>query len=158
MKKITILFAKLKQQGIRLKLVDERLVVEYGGKQLPADIKEELKLHKQEIIDFLKDSFEAKETYIAIKPIAQQTHYALSNAQKRLWVLEQMGNVNDAYHIVGAYHLVGKINLSILQKACMSLIERHESLRTRFVMNDGEPMQQILSMDEVKFEVSSETQ
>jgi amino acid adenylation domain-containing protein len=156
MKKIAILFTKLQQQGIRIKLVEDKLVVEYEGNDFPAEIKSELQANKLEIIEFLRANTEQQKAFSEIIAVEKQVAYPLSNAQKRLWVLEQFGDLADAYHIIGAYRFSGELDKNVLQKACLSLIERHESLRTRFVLQDNEPMQQIIEMAEVNFEVSFE--
>lgn len=156
MKKIAVLFTKLQQQGIRIKLVDDQLVVEYGGNELPTEIKVELQANKLEIIEFLRANTEQQKAYSEIVTVEKQVAYPLSNAQKRLWVLEQLGDLGATYHIIGAYRFTGELDREIFQRTCVSLIERHESLRTRFVLQNNEPMQQIMDMTEVNFEVNFE--
>lgn len=70
--------------------------------------------------------------------------YPLSHAQRRLWVLDQMGGHPAAYSLPGAYLLDGKLTPEALTSAIEGLVKRHESLRTAFVEMHGEPRQKIL--------------
>uniref|UniRef100_UPI0022B4F13B condensation domain-containing protein n=1 Tax=Pelomonas sp. BJYL3 TaxID=2976697 RepID=UPI0022B4F13B len=66
----------------------------------------------------------------------------LSLAQQRLWFLSRMdASASQAYHISGAVRLRGALDAAALRQALQAIIERHESLRTRFELIDGEPRQ-----------------
>jgi len=82
-------------------------------------------------------------TYQAITPMGVQDHYELSYAQRRLWVLCQFEEDSAAYNIPGAMLLEGKPDLVALKRTFQSLVDRHESLRTSFVMIDGQPRQKV---------------
>ena len=77
----------------------------------------------------------------AIAPIPPAPHYAVSHAQRRLWVIERMGIGLAAYNISGATALEGHLDERSLQGALDALVARHESLRTTFAEVDGEPRQ-----------------
>ncbi|QXV63861.1 amino acid adenylation domain-containing protein [Mucilaginibacter sp. 21P] len=81
--------------------------------------------------------------YQNIQPVASASSYPLSHAQKRLWLLEQLGNAGTAYHMPSGYYFNGGLDLEVLEKALVRLISRHEILRTRFITVDGEPRQQV---------------
>jgi hypothetical protein len=67
----------------------------------------------------------------------------LSFAQQRLWLLEQLQPGNPAYHIPTAMRLKGQLNIPALEQSLNQIIQRHEILRTTFVMTAGKPSQQI---------------
>lgn len=67
----------------------------------------------------------------------------LSFAQQRLWFIDQMETGNPFYNVPVAVRLKGTLNVSALRKTFSEIIRRHESLRTNFVIVDGQPMQQI---------------
>ena len=73
----------------------------------------------------------------------------LSFAQQRLWFLDRLEPESTAYHIPGAIRLTGALDAEALRRAFEELIRRHESLRTTFVAEDGEPRQVV--SDEVAF-------
>ncbi|MBC3209856.1 amino acid adenylation domain-containing protein [Pseudomonas sp. SWRI111] len=68
----------------------------------------------------------------------------LSYAQERQWFLWQMEPHSAAYHIPTALRLRGALDLPALQASFAALIERHESLRTGFVLDEqGRVLQSI---------------
>ncbi|AKJ29410.1 peptide synthetase [Caldimonas brevitalea] len=66
----------------------------------------------------------------------------LSLAQQRLWFLTQIEGGSQAYHISGSVRLDGALDRGALQQALQRIVDRHESLRTRYVLHDGQPVQQ----------------
>ena len=58
----------------------------------------------------------------------------LSFAQQRLWFLAQMGGVSEAYHMPFGLRLKGGVDRGALRRALDRVIERHEVLRTTFVL------------------------
>ncbi len=65
----------------------------------------------------------------------------LSNAQKRLWFLDRLEGSSAEYNMAEAVRLQGELNVSALDRAINTLIERHETLRTRFEDANGQPFQ-----------------
>jgi len=66
----------------------------------------------------------------------------LSFAQQRLWFLAQMGEeANAAYHVPGGLRLRGALDEVALQAALDRIVQRHEVLRTRFGLEQGQPVQ-----------------
>jgi hypothetical protein len=64
-----------------------------------------------------------------------------SVSQKRFWLLEQMSPGNTALNIPIALQLSGPLRDDILERALQAIVDRHEILRTRFELIDGEPRQ-----------------
>lgn len=79
--------------------------------------------------------------YSSIVPVEKRDHYPLSSAQKRLFVLDRVGNRNTSYNITRAYRIDGNFDVKKLEDALHELIKRHESLRTSFMTIDGSPVQ-----------------
>ncbi|KAG9613471.1 hypothetical protein KCV01_g1174, partial [Aureobasidium melanogenum] len=68
----------------------------------------------------------------------------LSFAQQRLWFIAQMGDdANGAYHIPGALRLHGDLDVDAMRAALDRIVQRHESLRTRFESVEGLPVQRV---------------
>jgi Condensation domain len=71
------------------------------------------------------------------------TSIQLSFAQEQLWLLEQLGNLGATYYESMGFRLEGTLDISALERSFEELIRRHESLRTRFGMTAGGPVQVI---------------
>ncbi|WP_143707540.1 amino acid adenylation domain-containing protein, partial [Xenorhabdus ehlersii] len=83
-----------------------------------------------------------------IKQAARDLPLPLSFAQQRLWFLNQLDPVASlAYHLSIALRLTGQLNRDALTNTFERLIARHESLRTRFMLIEGQPCQYIDSSD-----------
>ncbi|MEM7588207.1 MAG: amino acid adenylation domain-containing protein, partial [Acidobacteriota bacterium] len=67
-----------------------------------------------------------------------------SFAQQRLWFLEQWQPGSSLYNTWRVFDLRGPLEVSALRRALDAIVERHESLRTRFAEHEGE-VYQILS-------------
>jgi amino acid adenylation domain-containing protein len=83
----------------------------------------------------------AKRSTIAPREIHSPS--VLSHSQELLWLLSQVFNDGIAYNAPGAFHLEGPLDLELLQRSFEALVERHEILRTTYVVIDGQPMQRI---------------
>lgn len=75
----------------------------------------------------------------SIPRISESPAYPLSPAQKRLWFIELMSPGNGAYNIPLTVRLRGSLKAELLAAALVYTVERHESLRTRFVSQMGVP-------------------
>lgn len=70
--------------------------------------------------------------------------FPASTSQERLWFLREFDSRwGVAYHIPVAFRVDGPLNRLALQRAVNHLVERHESLRTRFTRVNGEFVQVI---------------
>jgi amino acid adenylation domain-containing protein len=67
----------------------------------------------------------------------------LSFAQQRLWFLDQLQPGSPAYNIPFAARLRGRLATARLAASIDRIAARHETLRTRFVVRDGQPVQVI---------------
>jgi amino acid adenylation domain-containing protein len=77
-----------------------------------------------------------------VEPRQQKGPIPLSFAQRRLWFLEQLG-ASAAYHIPIAIRLEGILDRGALVHALNEIVRRHETLRTTFDLQSGEPAQVI---------------
>jgi len=91
----------------------------------------------------------------AIEPAPIQEFYELSHAQRRLWVLSQMEAVQNAYNMPAAIRITGILNTTALEQALTQLFARHESLRTNFISESGQPRQVIRPAEPFHLKISS---
>ena len=79
-----------------------------------------------------------------ISPRAPDQRIPLTFAQRRLWFLDQLEPGNRIYNEVLSLRVSGDLDVYALEAAINGIIARHEALRTRFVEQDGEPVQVVL--------------
>ena len=70
----------------------------------------------------------------------------LSFAQQSLWFVQALQPDSAAYNIPQAMRLRGPLDIVSLQKTFAAILQRHEILRTRFVLTDDEPMQEAMEL------------
>jgi amino acid adenylation domain-containing protein len=94
------------------------------------------------------------EEFVQIEQIVPQSNYALSDAQRRLWIVCQSEKASISYNMPGSTYLTGDFNIESLGKAIDATIDRHESLRTVFRRDEsGEIRQWILDRKDLGFEI-----
>jgi amino acid adenylation domain-containing protein/non-ribosomal peptide synthase protein (TIGR01720 family) len=85
---------------------------------------------------------ETSKVYFEPIPTAEEApYYAVSNAQRRLWVLDRFVDDISGYNSYNAYKITGKTNIEAFGEAVTSIVNRHEVLRTTFSEKKGEPVQ-----------------
>ncbi|HTF11585.1 MAG TPA: condensation domain-containing protein [Asanoa sp.] len=71
----------------------------------------------------------------------------LSFDQHRLWLVDQLVP-GGAYNVHGRRRLLGPLDVPVLEASIRAIMNRHETLRTRFPAVDGEPLQVVDDLDE----------
>ncbi|MFD2113529.1 amino acid adenylation domain-containing protein [Thiorhodococcus fuscus] len=69
--------------------------------------------------------------------------YPLSSAQRRLFAIQTAHPNSASYNMVGGFIVSGDLDPEALATAFADLVDRHEILRTRFLILDGEARQLI---------------
>ncbi len=69
--------------------------------------------------------------------------FPTSFAQARLWFLDQLAPGNPFYNVSTALRLTGCLNITVLKQTFNEIVRRHETLRTTFVIVEGQPVQAI---------------
>jgi amino acid adenylation domain-containing protein len=84
-----------------------------------------------------------KNALTQIQRQSRDSHFPLSFAQQRLWFLAQLEPNNPFYNQPSALRLTGRLQIAILKQSLQEIIGRHETLRTNFILVDGQPVQLI---------------
>ncbi|MFL6120798.1 condensation domain-containing protein, partial [Actinophytocola sp.] len=79
----------------------------------------------------------------AIPAVPRTGPLPLSHAQRRMWLLDQLRPGGTEYLMTTALRLSGPLDLAALRRALTEITARHEVLRTRYTLVDGEPAQVI---------------
>jgi amino acid adenylation domain-containing protein len=104
------------------------------------------------LAEYIRDHI-AETGYSHIKPVEKKEYYSLSNAQKRVYILQQLDIENTAYNISDVIPLGQDIDVEKLEAAFRRLIRGHESLRTSFHMIREVPVQRVNDSDRMEFKI-----
>jgi amino acid adenylation domain-containing protein len=138
------LLTKFRNLDVNVWLEGERLRYSAATGVLTPDLHAELAAVKEEIVRFLRDTATGRHSPPALVPVKRNGVLPLSFAQQRLWFLDQLEAASSLYNLPQAVHLRGALDVAALEKSLNELVRRHESLRTCFVDNGGDPRQLIL--------------
>ncbi len=90
-----------------------------------------------------------------IPRIPANDSYLCSSSQTRLWFLSQMQETSAAYNMLAVLELRGELKKEKLEQSFLTVIDRHESLRTVFRQNSsGEVRQIVLESGQLGFGLS----
>ncbi|MCW3072744.1 MAG: tycC [Bacteroidetes bacterium] len=142
------LISRLQTLGVHLHTVDNDIKINAPKGILTDDLVNELKKNKKELLAFLLKS-SGSQLFEPIQVAEESLYYNLSHAQRRLWILSQFEQASVAYNMPWIHTLNGVLNMDAFKKALQSLIERHEILRTVFIIEDGEPKQKIIPLQQM---------
>ena len=80
---------------------------------------------------------------VALAPRPRPERVPLSLAQQRMWFLNRFDPASAAYNIPLAVRLSGPLDVAALRAAITDVIERHETLRTRYPDSPDGPYQDL---------------
>ena len=111
----------------------------------------------KDISDIISSNLKSSEKYI-IKPVNKSDFYAVSSAQKRMFFASSVaGEASTLYNVPGGVILDGTIDVEKLEKCLNTLINRHEALRTCFILNGDEVAQKIIDKIDFKIELQNDS-
>lgn len=143
------LIAALRKLQITPSISEGNLKLVGNTKSLPEELLSIVKQNKEDLILFLEESQSNLELE-QIPKVEVKEWYKLSNAQRRLWLLSQFEGGNKAYNICAEMYLKGFVDIDKFEKSFQFSIQKHESLRTVFRLENNEPVQMVL--DEMPFQ------
>ncbi|HXB55281.1 MAG TPA: condensation domain-containing protein, partial [Vicinamibacteria bacterium] len=139
---VSHLVARLRALDVRVWSADGRLHYDAPPGVVTATLKAELAGRKEEILAFLREGRRRSAAVPLLERRPRAEAPALSFAQQRLWLLDQLG-AGSAYNVSGAFRLVGHLDTLALERSLAEIVRRHESLRTTFEAVAGRPVQRI---------------
>jgi len=146
------LLKKLNSLNISIDIKDKQLDIKAPKGALTSELLSEIKGHKKDLIIFLQD-YSLPNGRAQIPKAEEKPYYPLSSSQKRLWLLQEFEKENTAYNMPSAYKIDGKLDVVLFEQCLHALINRHEILRTNFILSEetGEPVQFVHSTDNHTF-------
>ena len=77
-------------------------------------------------------------------PRRGERHAPLTFAQQGIWFRQQLAPESPAWNLSRTWDVRGPLDLTALERALSEVIRRHESLRTRYLVVNGEPVQEVM--------------
>lgn len=134
------------QQGINFEVSQDKLLVKGDLSIVNEEQKQFLRENKEAIIALIQN--QTRET-ITIQKVAKSVSLPLSFSQQGLWLLDKINNGSSHYNLTSTFKLTGKINYEALNKTFNTILQRHESLRSYFFVDEsGEPVQNVQTVNE----------
>jgi len=139
---VSSLLEEAKRLGVELYLDGERLRYRAPKGALNENLRAQISRHKQELLSFLSNRIGPISSAPMITPRQKDRdeRIMLSFGQERLWFLYQMDPANPFYNLNTAARLMGALDIEALERSVNEIISRHEILRTRYEVLDGQPL------------------
>lgn len=138
------LLEKLSRLKITLKQSGNDLDIYDPANALTEHLLQQIKENKSTILSMLSNASSGGSAYKSIASAGEKEYYVLSSAQRRMYFLSVLYPGTVTYNIPQVLKVTGTIDAGRLEAALNKLVERHESLRTIFVMVNDDPCQQVL--------------
>jgi hypothetical protein len=133
----------VRRKGVRLWLEDGELRYEAPKNALTPEDIERLRASRNRIIAVLQKSAGLETTEPGLDPRPQSNPAPLSYSQLAYWREYQLSERPGSRQVASAIRLHGRLNIDAMRRSLAEIVRRHEALRTRIVLHDGEPMQEI---------------
>jgi Condensation domain/TubC N-terminal docking domain len=134
------LLVHVRDRGARVSLQDGRVRVTAPRDSLEEELWQALARQKEELRQLLERELRAEQRPV-LKPQDRPGNLPLSFAQRRLWIIDRLKGGSAEYNLPDALRLHGELRHDVLARTINTIVQRHESLRTRFAEVNGEPMQ-----------------
>jgi amino acid adenylation domain-containing protein len=138
------LIQKLADANIKIRLSDNSLAIDAPSQVVEPGLLDQIMNYEEMLIELLG----VEEVPATISPVPESASYALSHAQRRLWILHQLEDVKYVYNVPMILELDHQMDVAALSAAFDLLVQRHEILRTKFILVNGEP-RQLIATDEL---------
>ncbi len=131
---IKAFLAQLKQRGITLSLGEDKLLCKAEKGAMDKQTAAQIAQNKAVIMAHLEQQarLRQQQKHNAQTPVISPSEgpAMLSVSQQGLWFIDQINGDNANYNMPSANELHGELNVAALDKALVSVIERHQVLRT----------------------------
>ncbi|PPT24484.1 non-ribosomal peptide synthetase [Xanthomonas arboricola] len=138
---IVDILRKIEARNAQISLHKGDLLVSGDDDVLTDELRTEIQQHKAALVQLLRRREEARVSKAPLVRRPQSGPAPLSAAQERIWFVEQMGLIGQAYNVFRATRFSGNLQSEAFGLAIAELVRRHDALRTRFGVENGVPHQ-----------------
>ncbi len=148
-REIIHLLTELRKAQVVLQLKENQLLCHLPKQGITASLKKRLIDHKDDLKQYFSDQLKISKNkgkaqknstfinFLHNTPLSK-TDLVLSSEQMRLWYLEEVQDKGTANHMpLHIFDIKGDVNLKHFQQAMHELSQRHDTLRTVFVVKQG---------------------
>lgn len=149
---LTELFSAVRKKGAKLWLAEGQLRFRAPHGALSREDLELLKGSKREIVDLLgREPLTNGVPSRDLRGRCERLPLALSQLWR--WHLFRLWDRPSARVLSCAMRLSGRMNIQILQHSVNAIVRRHDALRTRIVVSDGVPLQEVAEFQHTDLEL-----
>ncbi|HLP59328.1 MAG TPA: condensation domain-containing protein, partial [Candidatus Deferrimicrobium sp.] len=98
-------------------------------------------------------SFSQSTVAQSLSKVKAGNYFPMTSAQKRMYALSQTQEGDRAYHTSYAMKVAGKLDVEKIENIFKILIRRHDVFRTGLEIIDGELLQHVYPLEEIKFSI-----
>ncbi|MEJ2140343.1 MAG: condensation domain-containing protein, partial [Gammaproteobacteria bacterium] len=139
---------QLRIRGVEIWIEGELLRYSAPKGVMNDDVVGELRKRKNEILSHLRTQQQPRDAG-TIAAVARDGALPLSFAQQRIWFLDELEPDNPFYNVALAKHIRGPIDVSLLRKSLLQLIQRHEVLRSTCISSDEGPRLRVTPAEDI---------
>lgn len=100
-------------------------------------------------IDALSEQLKDKKSEsFFIEKVAEADSYPVTASQNKFWLISQFEDASLAYNMLTVFRLEGNLVIPKFKESFTFLMDRHESLRTSFKLNDQDELRQFITLTE----------
>ena len=117
---------------------------------LPPEEIAKLQMLRGEIVDFLESDNTATESAAAFRSEVTVARAPLTFSQLAHWHLWELNSKPGIRQIASILRVTGELRVATIEESVREVVRRHSALRTRIVIEDGVPFQEVLEHRECK--------
>lgn len=143
----------VRKKGVRLWFEAGQLRYRAPKGALTSEEIERIRESSRQIVALLARAADAEPT-VAVSPSSAQIYHApLAFSQLAHWQQYGLHKRHAVRQIASAVRLHGRLQLDVLQESLDQVVRRHAALRTRIVLRDGVPIQEVSDSVECELEL-----
>lgn len=157
MNTIAEILGSVRKKGVRLWSENGQLHYKAPKGMLTQEEIETLRVSRGQIVAFLERAAGAEAVEPRAEPRPRLDRAPLAFSQMTHWHFRQLQMRRSIRQVAFATRLCGRLNIDALRQSVAEIVRRHDALRTRIVVCDGIPAQEIAASGDCELEVDDLT-